>query len=341
MTQPPPLAEAFAALDAIAQPVDYCAGTLLVRQGSRVRGASLIKSGQAEATVAMPGGGQLIVAHIGGGEVIGEMALLEHSIASATVTAQSTVATAYYDRDDFRAMLAQRNYGALVLQQAVTLAMVSKLRALNAKTLAHPAPEDRLLPEDAAAPVAGGADPLARQVRNRDARFDYQRFLPLLPFFAEFDLIEIEATVEEAGLIELKRGQSIFTQGMRADAAYLVARGAAEIDVLEGRRLRRLAIAPPGSLIGYMSLIDGAPHAASAKAREDTLLLEFPRTRFEQLYRGSSGPAMKFQASIRRLLMQSLAHTNADLTRLISQARIRRHAYEELQSALYGQLCHL
>ena len=188
-------------------------------------------------------------------------------------------------------------------------------------------------------PVA--ADPLSGVARARSVGFEHQHFLPMLQFFAEFDSEEIDESVAYARLIELERGHGIFTQGGPAGAAYLVVRGAAEIDALEGRRLRRVAIAPPGSLIGYMSLIDGAPHAASGKAREAAVLLEFPRAEFLRLYQGNSSAAMKFQGAIRRLLMLSMARTNIQLTRLISQARIRRHAHEELQAALYGQLCHL
>ena len=146
MTSTPPLADAFAALASIAQPVSFRAGSQLVHQGGRVRGATLIKTGQVEALVAMPGGGQLAVARIGAGGVIGEMALLDRGTASATVIAETNVDGVYYDRDDFRALLAQRNQGALALQQAITMSMVIKLRALNSKALAHAAPETACSP---------------------------------------------------------------------------------------------------------------------------------------------------------------------------------------------------
>src|SRR5690348_6178873 len=78
-------------LDAIArifQPVRFEPSAYLVRQGQQADGAYLIESGSAELYTALPGGGETAVAALGPGSVLGEMALLESGIRSASVLAR-------------------------------------------------------------------------------------------------------------------------------------------------------------------------------------------------------------------------------------------------------------
>src|SRR5512147_2997493 len=70
---------------AVARAVSFMKGAALVRQGEATRGAFLIRSGSAEARVALPGGGALTVARFGEGDLFGEMALIERGVCSATV----------------------------------------------------------------------------------------------------------------------------------------------------------------------------------------------------------------------------------------------------------------
>jgi CRP-like cAMP-binding protein len=327
--------ERYARLLAVAREVSFMKGAELVRQGEASRGAFLIRTGSAEASVALPGGGRLEVARFGGGELFGEMALVESGVVSATVIARSNVDAWFVGRDDFRSLVASRERGALEIQRLITQTLADKLRALNERVKAHPAAEDR----DAAG-LAPAGDPLAGLPRTPHAAFDWRAFLPVLPFFEGFDADETDEFVASGRVVELPRGAWAFVAGRPAEACYLVLRGALELFTREGRKERRVAIAGPGELVGFMAVLNGGPRANNARAREDCWLLEIPRAAFVELYNADSGAAVSLHHAIHRSLMKSLARTNTYLTRLIAHAKLEgnNRKAEELQIALFAQI---
>ncbi|MCC6210208.1 MAG: cyclic nucleotide-binding domain-containing protein [Burkholderiales bacterium] len=325
----------FEQLLAVAREVSYMKGAELVRQGEASRGAFLIRSGSAAASVALPGGGRLTVARFGDGDMFGEMALIERGVVSATVVAESNVDAWFVGRDDFRALVASRERNALSTQRAITQALAGRLRALNERVQAYPAAEDR--PAGGPAPAA---DPLAGVPRSRRASFDWRAFLPVLPFFEGFDAEGIDELAAAGWVLELPRGAWVFVAGRQAESCFLVLRGALEIFIEKESKIRRVAIAGPGELVGFMAVITGAARANNARAREACCLLEVPRAAFLEIYNGDSGATVSLQHAIHRSLMRSLARTNTQLTRLISHAQLARakREAEELEAALHGQI---
>ena len=325
----------FAQLLAVAREVSFVKGALLVRQGEASRGAFLIRSGSAEARVALPGGGTLAVAQFRDGDMFGEMALIERGVASATVVADSNVDAWFVGRDDFRALVASREIAALETQRAITRTLAGKLRALNDRVKEYPAVEDR--PATGAGPAG---DPLAGVPRSLHASFDWKSFLPVLPFFEGFDEDETDELVAIGKVLELPRGAWAFVAGRAADSCFLVVRGALEVFTRAGDRERRVAISGPGELVGFMAVINNAPRANNARARESCCLLELPSAPFLEIYNGTSGATVNLHHAIHRSLMRSIARTNTQLTRLISHARLTAAESKaaELEAALHGQI---
>jgi CRP-like cAMP-binding protein len=326
---------ALAPLLAVAREVSFIQGARLVRQGETARGAFLIRCGEAEAQVSLPGGGMLSVASFSAGTMFGEMALIERGVCSATVVAKTNVDGWFVGRDDFRAMVASRDARALEVQRTITRTLAQRLRALNAKVREHPAQEDRPLRQP---PPAG--DPLAQVKRSSRASFDWKAFVPLLPFFEGFDADEAEELIAAAEVLELARGAWLFAQGQPAPACFLVLRGAAEVFTQAKGRERRVAIAGPGELVGYMATLDGVPHGGNARVRESAALLEFPREALLAIYHGTSAASVSLQHAIQRSLLKALARTNTLLTRLISHDRLARASDKarELETVLHAQI---
>jgi CRP-like cAMP-binding protein len=327
--------EARSLLLAVARPITHAKGDRLVRYGDPSRGAYLLKEGAAEATVLLPGGEKLTVARLEAGSVFGEMALFERGTCTATVTASEKLEGWFIERDDFRSLVAQRAPAALRLQHAVTLALSEKLRALNAKVLEVPAPEDK--------PKSGtdhDSDPLAKVKRVKHASFDLKPFLAHLPFFEGFDQNETTEILSVSSVLELRRGHAVFNFGQPSTACFIVVRGAVEIRAQHARRERRIAVLGPGQLLGYMSALERGTHGSDAVAREQTVLLEIPGKDFERLYFGSSPTSTKLHRVIQKSLLSSLGQTNRHLTRLISQARLRgaEKESERLEKAYGGQI---
>jgi CRP/FNR family transcriptional regulator, cyclic AMP receptor protein len=325
----------FARLQAVAREVSFMKGAELVRQGEASRGAFLIRSGRAEASVALPAGGTLVVAQFSAGEMFGEMALLERGFVSATVVARENVDGWFVGRDDFRALVASREQGALDMQRAITRTLNDKLRLLNARIREHQTVEDRPIGEPTPA-----TDPLAGVPRSRKASFDWRAFLPLLCFFEGFDENETDELVAGGKVLELPRGAWAFVAGRPAESCFVVIRGALEIFTRGEKLERRVAIAGPGELVGFMAVINDAPRANNARAREACALLEIPRDAFLEIYNGGSGATVSLQHAIHRSLMRSLGRTTTQLTRLISHALLGNsiRKAEELEAALAAQV---
>ena len=315
---------ALAPLLAVARAVSFSKGARLVRQGEAARGAFLIRDGEAEAQVSLPGGGMLGVASFAAGAMFGEMALIERGVCSATVVAKTDVDGWFVGRDDFRALVASRDARALEVQGAITRTLAERLRALNAKVREQP--------------PAG--DPLAAVKRSERASFDWRTYLPLLPFFEGFDAEEIGELVGSSQVLELPRGAWLFAQGQPAPACFLVLRGAAEVFTQAKGRERRVAIAGPGELVGFMATLDGVAHGGNARVRESATLLELPREALLAIYSGSSAASVSLQHAIQRSLLKAMARTNTLLTRLISHDRLARanDKAQELETALHAQI---
>ena len=319
---------------AVARPVAHAKSERVMRHGEASRGAYIVREGVAEATVTLPGGEKLTVAKFGAGAVFGEMALIERGTCTATVTASEKLAGWFIERDDFRALVAQRVPAALRVQHALTLALSDKLRQLNAKVLEAPAGEDK------PARRPDGADPLANVKRLQKASFDFKAFLSNLPIFEGFDATEISGIVALSKILELPRGQTIFTAGQPSNACFIVVRGAVEIRAQHDKRERRMAVLGPGQLLGYMSVLEKSKHGSDAVVREQALLLELPAKDFEAVYFGGSTASVKLHRAIQKSLLSSIGQTNRHLTRLISHARLRGAEKEgdELEKAYGGQI---
>jgi CRP-like cAMP-binding protein len=320
---------------AVARPVSHAKGDRLVRYGDPSRGAYLLREGTVEATVLLPGGEKLTVAQLEAGGVFGEMALIERGTCTATVTATTRMEGWFIERDDFRALVAQRAPAALRVQHALILTLSEKLRALNAKVLEVPAAGDK--PKSGSEP---DSDPLAKVKRLQQASFDVRPYLRALAIFETFDAAEIEEIFVSGDLLELPRGHGVFLHGQPSSAVFIVVRGAVEIRARHSKRERRMAVLGPGQLLGYMSALEKASHGSDAVVREAALLLEISGVNFEKLYYGASAASTKLRRAIQGTLLHSLGQTNRHLTRLISLARLRSadDESEALERVLASQI---
>ena len=191
----------------------------------------------------------------------------------------------------------------------MTQVLAQKLRALNTRVRAHPAAEDRPAKADSSA------------TRSKP-QFHWEAFLPILPFFEGFDDHEREDMIKGSSVFELERGAALFKAGEPSAACFLVIRGALEVFSRTGDLERRVALAGPGELVGYLAVLEGAPHTASARVRESACLMEFPAAQFLRHYHGDSGTSVSLQQAIHRSLLRALGRTNTQLTRILTHQRL-------------------
>lgn len=101
----------------------FIAGDLLFRQGDPARALYMLQSGEIEVSARTDFGGDLILAQLGPGAVVGEMALLEGGPRSATVEVLSNCTAFELSQDAFNALRDQKRHAAykLILNLAATL----------------------------------------------------------------------------------------------------------------------------------------------------------------------------------------------------------------------------
>ena len=319
--------------------VSFAAGAVIVRQGQPADSAFVLESGTVEVITALPGGGQAVIAELGPGSVLGEMALLDSGARSATAIARAPTAAYVVEREDFRMLLAQRNPAVFKVQRRITLMLCRRLRELNARIIASGVPGNSALPV-----ITPKQKPALRRTQ---CTFDYRAFLPILPPLRRFKPADIDGLLALATVFDMPRGATIFHERESASSCYLVVRGAIEIVAAENERLRRIGVLGPGRLCGILALIEGEPRSMTALLREDSTLLELSRDAFERIYDEHTHLAARFHDLVNWELLQALSRTNNHLTRLISQAQIRDRSardaakvdVEDLQRALGAQDC--
>ena len=86
----------------------------------------------------------------------------------------------------------------------------------------------------------------------------------------------------QARTVGLARNQILFLAGDQADGCYLVQDGLLKVNIVAPSGAERvLAILGPGTLVGELSMIDGAPRSASVTAIRDSKLAFVSRAAFD------------------------------------------------------------
>ena len=111
--------------------VEFSAGDHLTRQGYPADCAYIVESGSADVVTALPGGGTATVAQLQPGAMLGEMALLESGMCSATVIAREAMVSYRITREGFRMLLAQRVPAVFTIQLGINTPRYASLRGIK------------------------------------------------------------------------------------------------------------------------------------------------------------------------------------------------------------------
>jgi CRP/FNR family cyclic AMP-dependent transcriptional regulator len=137
---------------------------------------------------------------------------------------------------------------------------------------------------------------------------------PLLPRNNVFAALPAELSrglFAKARSSTLAAGQMLFLAGDEGDGCYRVEEGLLKANIVApGGGERILAILGPGSIVGELSMIDGAPRSASVSALRDSKLSFVSRAAFDEF--GRSEPQLHRHVMV--LLARRLRDTNDALT---------------------------
>ncbi|HVI51574.1 MAG TPA: cyclic nucleotide-binding domain-containing protein [Candidatus Sulfotelmatobacter sp.] len=104
----------------------------------------------------------------------------------------------------------------------------------------------------------------------------------------------------------LPEGELIFSQGQKADNAYILASGKIAIFKMVEDKKVHLATLRPGALFGEMGVIDGAPRMASALTLAPSTLVVIP----EELMGGKLAKTDPFVRGLITILMENLRNVH-------------------------------
>ncbi len=167
-----------ARLAEVAPPVLYRDGEYLCREGQPGDACFILAGGKVDVVKELRDGRQKVLASLGSGTIVGQLALLDDTARSASIRALGNAGVLVIQRQAFRDLLASFDSLAIKLHEQVTVAGVRQLRLANehiTRLLAtapapppaaapepEPEPEQRPLPTRESAPQAPRGGPKTR-----------------------------------------------------------------------------------------------------------------------------------------------------------------------------------
>ncbi|OFW63980.1 MAG: hypothetical protein A2135_00345 [Actinobacteria bacterium RBG_16_67_15] len=122
--------------------------------------------------------------------------------------------------------------------------------------------------------------------------------LRAVPFLAALDDDDLARVAAATPRLELAAGRRLFAEGDPGEHAYVIVEGEVEILKKSADREVLLAVRGPGDVIGEAALLEDAPRSATVAARSDAVLLEIPRTIFEEVLESSTAAARAMFAAL-------------------------------------------
>jgi CRP-like cAMP-binding protein len=252
-------------------------GEILWSQGEPARELAFVVEGGVSASLHVPGGRVVEIGRAGPGDTVGEIGLLEGGEHTMTVQATEPTTVLALGRHDFAALLARPGHSAFQLKRRLAVQFTARLRnqlSQLALTLGGPAG-----PAGPAAAASDGALAGLEACGPPDSRY-----LSRMATFHEFDPVALWGFLTSGSYAMCPPGRTLLAEGTSSSACYLTVNGAVEKVLVRGERRVRVALAGPGKVFGYESLVDGRPSPVTAITRERTLMLVLPRDPFEQLF---------------------------------------------------------
>ncbi|HEX4526404.1 MAG TPA: cyclic nucleotide-binding domain-containing protein [Gaiellaceae bacterium] len=292
------------------RPVDLQAGEVLFRQGEEADGLYVVAGGSVGVYSRLPGGGEVQLAVLGAAQVVGELALVDGGMRTATVRALEPTAALFFGRADFLALASRLDPTAFALKRRLAAIVCDRLRG-RLEALSGS------LDEHDAAPEVSTEALVPAPVPN-------EGYLVRLQFFRAFPPLQLPRLLAACRTLEIPAYRALLRAGARSDMAYVTLNGAVEEVLGWGRRRIRVRLAGPGHAVGYVGLLDGGPSPVTVATRERALLLAIPAATFAELFDGATALSYAFVEAVQRDLITAFRQAERPQARLAAAQQARR-----------------
>lgn len=225
-------------------------GEVLWHEGEEAVGMVLIVDGRVSLSLRLPGERTIEFTSSGAGEVLGEVPLLDGGQHSATARVVAPASLLWLSRADFTALVARRHSTAFALKRRIARVTCGRLRTRLAN-LATSLGDDQ-----AGRPSASAPSDLADLEPCGPPNSAY---VARLATFRAFDSLALWGFLTAGRFAKCPPRRTLTVEGSAPTACYLTMNGAVEKVIIRGGRRIRVALAGPGDVFGYESLIDDDP----------------------------------------------------------------------------------
>lgn len=270
------------------RPTELQVGDVLFAEGDPGRAMWILGPGSEVSVASTMGHGQpVVVASARGGQLVGEMALVDDGVRSGTATVVQGGPAYVIDALEFHAMRAAFVPAAFQVLRKICLELCVRLRQTN----------ERIVPSGTR---RVDTPPLPAGPRPDTGLID--RF----PAFKPLPAVVKLALAQKLEVITLGEMTPLFAEGEHGDAAYFIVEG----EVSVGRNGKTLANLPAGTMFGVVACIDQGARSASCVTTGPALLLRMRDREFDALF--STGHRFAFQLIdlLARQLVQHLREAN-------------------------------
>jgi CRP-like cAMP-binding protein len=118
-------------------------------------------------------------------------------------------------------------------------------------------------------------------------------FLERIPIFRRLGSGALRIVAIGAESYSVETGQVLFTVGETADGGYIIQRGSFSLSTERGDESE--VVAGPGTLLGETALIAETKRPATARAREDSIVLRISRSMFLRMLEGYPDAAQRLR----------------------------------------------
>lgn len=132
-----------------------------------------------------------------------------------------------------------------------------------------------------------------------------------LIIFYTMDTREVFEVMKRCRIINFSAGETVFNENDQGDSLYVIVKGEFEVtaEAASGDPVRFFC-AGQGLIFGEMSFLDTRPRSASIIATQDSEVLCFNRSAYEQLLLSEPSSAAKFMMGIAETLSRRLRGAN-------------------------------
>ncbi len=295
-------------VDLVAKPIQAAAGDYLFRQGQASDGMYLIERGRIAIEVRTPGDQVLQVAEVSHCEVLGEMALMDDGVRSASARVIEDTTGYYFSRQRYDMLKTDLRPAGIALSSRLTKGVGNSCGALM----------DGITGQNRAASEIRMNLDLIEKYKISDAWPCDHSVLRQFAAFAEFRDEEITTLIDSLDRIKIPAGVTLFSMGDPPDGMYIVLRGALRLGISSPQSNVQFNIHGPGSMAGYIEVFEGRNRAADLVSRETAELAYLPAAQFSEMIRQQSPLVFKLLANLGRQSVSQLRKINNVVSRIAS-----------------------